>query len=522
MKTTRCAVLTPSNKRADKLGELIHSTCDYTIFNAEQIEQSKSSFVTASRAAAVLANRYDGIDFPGDECRLLIVDGMARAVNLQEKFIMSRMGAAILLNDRMMTRVVQAFGRCTRSATDYSCVVVLGSEVLNLLQRRDKRAVLHPELQAEIEFGLEQSSARDEETYTGYLQAFIDQDTSPEWQDNGETAIQGLRTDASQVPVEGAAELNAGVRFEIEYQDRMWAGDYEGALDSARRVLAALNGNGLKGYKGLWSYLAGSSAHLANHYDGRDLTDVSKDFFWSALRETSGITWLKTLSRFAGRRGDESDEGIPDDALFERMESVIERIGIGSDTKLVKIEKDIREGLAQPKSGPFEKAHESLGELLGFKSGNKETPGAPDPWWIVDQKLCLIFEDHSNATSGSLDVSKARQVSSHPKWVRDNLELDNDATVIPILISPVKLADVDALPHLDGVAFWPLDEFRSWSERALAAFREARNIYPGTPGDLAWRAEAKAAMGRNKVDLKTLVEMLRKRDAKKALTLRSP
>src|SRR5689334_21464039 len=98
---------------------------------------------------------------------------MARAVNLQERFLMSRMGAAILLTDRMLTRITQAFGRCTRSATDYSCVVVLGHEVLNLLARREKRSLLHPELQAEIEFGLDQSSLASKQDYCAYLDAFL-------------------------------------------------------------------------------------------------------------------------------------------------------------------------------------------------------------------------------------------------------------------------------------------------------------------------------------------------------------
>ena len=292
----RCVVLTPRTRRADHIAKLLRAELGYTIFNADVIERAKTPFVAASRAAAVLANRYDGIDFPDDECRLLIVDEMARAINLQERFLMSRMGAAALLNDRMLTRITQAFGRCTRSATDYSCVVVLGQEVMNMLVRREKRSLLHPELQAEIEFGLEQSSSATAADYVSYLTEFLAQGS--EWHDNGEIPIQSLREDASRIPIDGASELTTAVPLELAYQERMWAGDYVGALEAARRAVVALKGEKLAGYRGLWNYLAGSAALLAAEVDGRPLVEVAKDVFWAAARETSGITWLRHLSQY--------------------------------------------------------------------------------------------------------------------------------------------------------------------------------------------------------------------------------
>ena len=60
--------------------------------------------------------------------------------------------------ERIKARVLQAMGRCTRSMEDYSIIVVAGSGLPEYLLDSNKRAYLHPELQAEIEFGIEQSS----------------------------------------------------------------------------------------------------------------------------------------------------------------------------------------------------------------------------------------------------------------------------------------------------------------------------------------------------------------------------
>ena len=75
---------------------------------------------------AILANRFEGIDLFGDECRLLVVKGLPRTTNLHERFLETRMASTVILNDRIRTRIVQAIGRCTRSATDYAAVCVLG------------------------------------------------------------------------------------------------------------------------------------------------------------------------------------------------------------------------------------------------------------------------------------------------------------------------------------------------------------------------------------------------------------
>ena len=64
----------------------------------DDLEQTKAKFVAEPKAVAVIANRYDGIDFPGDDCRLLFVEGLPKATNLQERFLMTRMGANLLFN----------------------------------------------------------------------------------------------------------------------------------------------------------------------------------------------------------------------------------------------------------------------------------------------------------------------------------------------------------------------------------------------------------------------------------------
>ncbi|MBV9016278.1 MAG: DEAD/DEAH box helicase, partial [Alphaproteobacteria bacterium] len=202
-----------------------------------------------------MANRYDGIDFPDAQCRLLVVSGLPAATNLQERFLLSRMGARLLLNDRIRTRVVQTVGRCTRSTTDYSAVIALGEDLLTYFNKQENRRFLHPELQAEISFGLEQS--RTAHDMLENLKLFYHR--GEEWQ-QAENEIRRLRSGATQSTLPSLANLAAAVPHEIDYQYALWDGNAAGALEAARKVLTELKDPDLRGYRALWSYLAGSAA----------------------------------------------------------------------------------------------------------------------------------------------------------------------------------------------------------------------------------------------------------------------
>ena len=70
---------------------------------------------------------------------------------------MTQMGAHVLYNERIQTRIIQAVGRCTRSLEDYSAVVITGEDLPDYLTNKKFITYLQPEFQAEIIFGIEQS-----------------------------------------------------------------------------------------------------------------------------------------------------------------------------------------------------------------------------------------------------------------------------------------------------------------------------------------------------------------------------
>lgn len=212
-----------------------------------------------------------------------------------------------------------------------------------------------------------------------------------------------------------------------------------------------------------------------------------------------------------------------DEALalqVENLEKNLENLGTVHDRKFDEEEKFIIENIMRDESDKFEPAHERLGKLLGFTSGKVESTGSPDPWWILHDGLCIVFEDHSDGKDlGIIHVTKARQVASHPNWIRENVPAAKSATIFPVLVTPAASAEKDAMPHLKEVYVWRLGEFRDWAKKALQVIRDIRRVFPGS-GDLAWRGLAADKLKTAQLDPHTIAGTIVSKNAEKVLAIK--
>ncbi|MCD9088275.1 DEAD/DEAH box helicase [Stenotrophomonas sp. SY1] len=482
----RSLVLVPSTTNGESIRTEIESKISFRTLDAVDIEVTKDPFLKENHAVAIVANRYDGIDFPGDECRVTFVEGLPTATNMQEKFLMSRMAANVLFNERVQTRVLQAIGRCTRSLEDYSAVIVNGLDLQDYLTDKKRRSYLHPEIQAELQFGIEQSMAAKPKDFLDNLNIFLANDE--EWESANQDILD-LRDSYTQDNFPAITALESAVPHEIDFQKSIWQGDFVDAMDAASRVLGLVGGEHLRGYRALWNYLAGSAANQA-YLNGQLATNERSDkYFTDAKNAAVGLLWLVRLATEKDSASDKNPD--PEDIIrmeqIENIENVFERYGTTHDRRYAAQEKFILEGINS--IDLFETAHVHLGEFLGFNSNKREADGSPDPWWKVGE-ICFVFEDHAGAKPDSqLSVEKARQAADHPRWMRLNVDNIKSSLIYPILVSPTSRASIGAEPHLKEVFLWPLDDFRQWATQALSTIREIRKTF-SSPGDIAWRAEA--------------------------------
>lgn len=488
----RSVVLVPNDRSARQVTEAVTQNLGFPVFQARELETSKTPFLAQQQAVVVAANRYEGIDFPGDESHMLFVLGLPRATHLQERFLMDHMGASAMFNERILTRVIQAFGRCTRGATDYAAVFVQGEELYRYLMRSETRTPLDPEMQAELDFGIVQSDGMDEAGALDNLRTFLEQGRA--WQDV-DNDILTLRAKKTQTPFPGIDELQATVPHEIDYAYALWSGDLERARNACDRILELLKNPAIAGYRAWWNYCAGSVCWLAFGKGATKSEAIARKYYRQAVYDAKFISWLSDLAIAYGEP-DSSDKPTPPEVtrMLERIEDQFIELGTASLRKYSAEEKLILEGLSSGEAKKFEEAQRRLGLLMGFLAGNSDEPGAPDPWWQLDTSRCLVFEDHSDAKpDSSLDAKKARQAALHANWLRDKAVVSKECEIRSVLVTPVTRADGAARPHLGEFAVWPLDEFREWATSALEVLRKLRRDFHDR-GDLAWRAQAAAEL----------------------------
>lgn len=480
-KFDRALVLTPSKRDADKVREVIKAlpeTQDHTIFDAAELEASKKSFTQVGSAIAVLANRYDGIDLIGDECRYLIIYDLPESTNLQERFIISRLGASALFQGRIRTRITQAVGRCTRSSTDYALVVIIGDKVHQYFHMPEKRETLHPELQAEVNFGVEESKVDNPSELEENIAIFIDH--GEEWR-LADDHILRTRGKLNQSPIPSAKQLEESVIHEVKFHDAFWAGNFDSALSSAKDVLGKLaGGDDLKGYSALWNYLAGSAAYQAEQ------TEVAKKHFSAASSCANAWPELEQIQKLLSNQAQEVPVEVIDEGRIKRIEGVLERFGKSSSVKIEKYFQAIREGLSSTEAKPFEEAQVKLGRLLGFESGNTERSGDPDPWWIFGRQG-IVFEDYT-ATGENPVISKNKtlQAKAHP----DTLAAEHPGVSFSVVFcSKSDKLHFAAEPHTGDVFYISVEDFKKFSEECMTTMRELWDSFR-SPGVIEWRERA--------------------------------
>ncbi len=513
----RALFLVPDEATAQRVRGALSSRVSCDVFNAKQLEQSKQPFVESANAVAVVANRYDGIDLVDDDCRLLLADGLPRGANLQERFLVNRVGAHLLLDDRVLTRLVQGFGRCTRSPNDYAAVLILGETLNNYLFKKENKELFHPEIQAEMDFGLLQSRDATIQGFLTNLEHFFARDS--EWE-LADQAIVSMREKLSQRTLTSTSDLSDAVAAEISYQSAIWNGDFSSALEHCRTVLGKLNHPDLRGYRALWMYLAGSAAWLAHRNGTLPDIELAKDFFRKAQAAAPVLRWLvalRTNQSAPSESPTETDAGIT--ALVERLEIVLDNLGMMHDRKYDAEERFILGAILQTDDGKlFEQGRERLGKMLGYETGHSSDDAAPDPWWVADDETCFVFEDNAEGDRDTVfSATKARQAASHPAWIRENAGLCPTIEIIPIVITPRTKTTRGAIPSLRNVRYWSLDAFCTWAQTALQVIRDLRRDFSGM-GNLAWRTSAAARLQAAHIGPDELRRML-KRSAADAMTV---
>ena len=129
-------------------------------------------FKRAAQGHLIVGGRFDGMDFSADECRLVVVKTLPRAVNIQEEFISAYLRDSGFMRRRLNQRIVQALGRCNRAEDDYGIYVLADKRFATHFGRESNREGIPPNMIAEIDIAQDHAEI-DQAVLIGRVEAFL-------------------------------------------------------------------------------------------------------------------------------------------------------------------------------------------------------------------------------------------------------------------------------------------------------------------------------------------------------------
>ena len=504
----KALLLTPSDRQlAAAATELIPD--GFKVYGKEQIESNLTKFSEAEFGVLALANRYDGLDLADESCRITVLSGLPAGAHLQERFFVNSLRAARVLDERLRTRVIQGAGRCTRGLKDHSVVIIVGDDLTRFFQRKEVRSALRPETQAEIDFGIANSTDKPSDLLE-MVRSCLDQDD--DWMGDAEPIILDMRREAIRVDPPGTDALANSVGQEVKAWGQAWRGEWLEASETATEVSQMLTEGVLSPYRAFWLYLAAAWRARAAA-DARDsaLLTSSQNLLAKAHAAARGMSWLRELAPL-----DEAQQQYdPVDELAVRSAAVHAARTV-SASKYLELSSQVLDGLGTTNPKEYEPALSILGGLLGAEAFKPAEKGRADSVWVYGTMWWLTLEAKSDAgTEGLVSMDDIRQTNTQLDSLSADRGIPSPIDSRSIIITPKEVVDPDAISIARSHVYISNPEsVLALAKDAIGAWRKIRLLGTNLRGDDA-NSIVRSAFAEHRVlpsDVKERIAELRVQD----------
>lgn len=399
----------------------------------------------------IFVNRYDGIDLPGDACRMLVIDGLPPLNSIKDRYIQSVAPQSTILLREQVQRIEQGMGRGVRSNDDECCVVLMGDELSDVLSRNK---------------GIDYFSAATRCQYDLSKQLWdllvSETGSKPTINQIFELANYSLEKNAEWVTTckENLATVKYSTEAKVDEKIVAQRKAFEKAinmqwLDAANAIKIVKDKENDKRTKG---YLCQIQAEYINKIDpalSQEILKVGKNLSAAILSPLAGIQYQRTINTIPQAQAIRTnlvDGKLGLNELLVYIDGVLSNLCMGSEYE------------------KFEEALNQIGIVLGFVCSrpDKETGGyGPDNLWAIDSSKYLVIECKTEANTQTIKKDYCNQLSGSVNWFKENYVYPNECT--PIMVHPSKLVDVVASPD---------ENMRVMTEEELTCFRKnIRDFY---------------------------------------------
>jgi hypothetical protein len=304
----RAAWLCASHDEADTLQTVLESQGQAVYRLRAGDDDMVDAWCRVPAGHLVTAGRYDGLDLPGDICKLVVITTVPQASSEFERFVVAYLGDASYMRHRVGQRVTQALGRANRAVSDRSMYLGLDPTFAQVLADPAVRASIPEGTQPTIRAALELY----DDGWAATVQACREFWRAPS--PAAPASPVGAAATPRRRPRPGRAAGGSGevasASNEVTAATDLWVGDHVGAAKNARQAAELLAAAGETEHAAFWRYV---EAHA--HYDRGRAGDLAAAR--SALEQATAngprTTWFRRLARAiadlagAEKRADDTD-----------------------------------------------------------------------------------------------------------------------------------------------------------------------------------------------------------------------
>jgi len=355
----------------------------------DEIDQFKES----PKGHLFVAGRFDGMDFSAEECRLVIITTLPRAINSQEEFISAYLRDSGFMKSRLNQRIIQALGRCNRSDDDFGVYILADRRFATHLGSDLNRAGIPRNIVAQIDMAQDNAEI-DQSDLVNKVEDFLNQefDTYDEELEIYSAAVPAERPlpsppDTSEDEVVGWVALfdSQNYRIAADRFERCW----EAAREVNQIEMGALHG---------WHWA--KAMYLQSLIGEPSARDRCFQIFGDAITRGGRSSWFNRMRASLNRALEAeaaADEVQRDDyavALLRRFDDLLENLG----TRGPGFERwcqRISEQLHSDSHAAFQEGLEILGDALSYHATRPRYGAAPDCRWrgvFGNTKEVITFE----------------------------------------------------------------------------------------------------------------------------------
>jgi hypothetical protein len=416
------------------------------VWRLEGEGEAAESFSEADTGHLVAAGRYDGMDFPGDACRLEVLPEAPLATSDLEEFISSYLRDAEFAQGRFAQRVAQALGRCNRTPDDRAAYLLWDPLFFARFCTPQGLALLPEDVRGDVFAAVRRG------------------DASTRLHEAAEFLAGAATVDQVEPPAVPEPSAPALARHEVRGVLQLWSEDFAAAAESFGRAADALDG--AREYRAFWlvhqaTALLEARRRFGDEAAGRRATAV----FAEAVALGIPSTFFSRLRACQARLAQQTEPGPApgSDRLFASWDALLDRFPPGPQLEAWR--RNLLDDLQSGSHDVVSRAIASIGDVLGHAaSAPRPAGGEPDALWeLSGPRRRLLFEVKLPERRHSISN---RDVNQHEGAIRaagDGGQIDARG----VLITNCAEIDESAEERLEHGALLRLDDFVEWAKAVL-------------------------------------------------------